>query len=174
MLQIILNIRKELKASSDEKTLNSFHRYFKEEVKVYGVKTAAVGQIANKYRSELNNLDKKELFSICEELLKSDITEEAFIVSYWLPKFSKLFEPSDLKIFESWIDKYINNWAKCDGFCNHTIGDMIRMYPELISDLKKWAKSHNRWMKRASAVSLIVPARKGNSWMTFLKLLVFY
>ena len=27
--------------------------------------------------------------------------------------------------------------------------------------LKIWAKSQNRWVKRASAVSLIVPARKG-------------
>jgi 3-methyladenine DNA glycosylase AlkD len=35
------------------------------------------------------------------------------------------------------------------------------MYPGKIADLKKWAKSKNRWMRRAAAVSLIVPARKG-------------
>ena len=35
------------------------------------------------------------------------------------------------------------------------------MYPNYLSDLKRWARSHNRWVKRASAVSLIVPARKG-------------
>jgi 3-methyladenine DNA glycosylase AlkD len=27
--------------------------------------------------------------------------------------------------------------------------------------MKSWAKSENRWLKRASAVSLIVPAKKG-------------
>ena len=27
--------------------------------------------------------------------------------------------------------------------------------------MRSWAKSKNRWLKRASAVSLIVPARKG-------------
>ncbi len=27
--------------------------------------------------------------------------------------------------------------------------------------MKKWAKSDNRWVKRASAVTLIIPARKG-------------
>jgi len=27
--------------------------------------------------------------------------------------------------------------------------------------LKKWAKSNNRWVKRASAVTLIIPARRG-------------
>ena len=35
------------------------------------------------------------------------------------------------------------------------------MYPAYLSGLKKWAISENRWVKRASAVSLIVPARKG-------------
>jgi 3-methyladenine DNA glycosylase AlkD len=35
------------------------------------------------------------------------------------------------------------------------------MFPEKISHLKKWAKLPGRWMKRASAVTLIVPARKG-------------
>ena len=32
---------------------------------------------------------------------------------------------------------------------------------DFLSDLKKFTKSDNRWMKRAAAVSLIVPARKG-------------
>jgi 3-methyladenine DNA glycosylase AlkD len=35
------------------------------------------------------------------------------------------------------------------------------MYPSFLQNLKIWAKSGNRWMRRASAVSLIVPARKG-------------
>jgi 3-methyladenine DNA glycosylase AlkD len=35
------------------------------------------------------------------------------------------------------------------------------MYPDHLSDLKKWALSDNRWVRRASAVSLIVPARHG-------------
>ena len=35
------------------------------------------------------------------------------------------------------------------------------MYPEFLSRLKKFAKSENRWTKRAAAVSLIIPARRG-------------
>jgi 3-methyladenine DNA glycosylase AlkD len=35
------------------------------------------------------------------------------------------------------------------------------MYPEYVNELKNWAKSQNRWVKRASAVSLIISARKG-------------
>jgi 3-methyladenine DNA glycosylase AlkD len=35
------------------------------------------------------------------------------------------------------------------------------MYPEFIEKLKEFARSENRWVKRAAAVSLIIPARKG-------------
>ena len=63
--------------------------------------------------------------------------------------------------FKLWIERYVNNWAKCDGFCNHTIGDLLQKYPQTILDVKNWAKSENRWLKRASAVSFIVPAKKG-------------
>ena len=35
------------------------------------------------------------------------------------------------------------------------------MYPSFLADLKKWALSESRWVKRASAVTLIIPARSG-------------
>ena len=55
----------------------------------------------------------------------------------------------------------MNNWGTCDTLCNHTIGTFVEMYPEFISELKEWATSESRWMKRGAAVSLIIPARKG-------------
>ena len=38
---------------------------------------------------------------------------------------------------------------------------LIQKYPEIVGEMKSWAISENRWLKRASAVSLIVPAKKG-------------
>ena len=161
MLKILTNIRKELKKNSEKKTKESFKRFFKEEVVLYGVKSAIVSKIAKKYFKEIKELNKKELFLICEELLKSNYCEEAYIVSNWLPKKIDILEKKDIKIFKKWIDLYINNWAKCDGFCNHTIGDLLEKFPEILPEIKSWSKSKNKWLKRASAVSLILPARRG-------------
>jgi len=161
MNQVIQRVREELKASADEKTKKSFQRFFKEEVKYYGVKTGTVGKIAKKYWNEVKSLGKSEIFSLCEELYRSGYTEEAFVAAFWLPNLVEKFEPSDLAVFKEWIEKYINNWAKCDGFCNHTIGDFIEKYPDCLSEVKSWANSENRWLKRAAAVSLIIPAKKG-------------
>ncbi|MDD3244949.1 MAG: DNA alkylation repair protein, partial [Candidatus ainarchaeum sp.] len=161
MLKIVTNIRKDLKKNSDKKTKESSKRFFKEEVVLYGVKSAIVSKIAKKYFQEIKELNKKELFLICEELLKSNYCEEAYIVSNWLPKKIDILEKKDIKIFKKWIDLYINNWAKCDGFCNHTIGDLLEKFPEILPEIKSWSKSKNKWLKRASAVSLILPARRG-------------
>ncbi len=161
MQSILAQIREDLKANVDLQTQKSFQRFFKEQVKYYGVKTDIVGKIAKKYWKQIETLDKPEIFLLCEELYRSDYTEEAFIVAFWLPNYIKYLEPNDLTVFKGWIERYINNWAKCDGFCNHTIGDLIVKYPETLNEIKSWAKSENRWLKRAAAVSLIVPAKKG-------------
>lgn len=161
MNQLVQDIRDELKASTDQKTCASFQRFFKEPVICYGVKTATVNKIAKKYWQEAKLFSKQEIFSICEALFRSDVTEEAFVVSYWLPNLVNKFERDDLMIFERWITNYINNWAKCDSFCNHTVGDFLEKFPDCINELKRWAKSENRWLKRAAAVSLIVPAKQG-------------
>ena len=45
MNDVLAQIRQELKASTDQKTQESFQRFFKEQVKYYGVKTETVGKI---------------------------------------------------------------------------------------------------------------------------------
>ena len=161
MNRILVQIREELEANTDQQIQKSFQRFFKEQVKYYGVKTEAVNKIAKKYWKQVKTLDKPAIFNLCEDLLGSDYTEEAFIVSFWLPSYIEYLEPNDLATFKTWIERYINNWAKCDSFCNHTVGDLIQKYPESLGEVKSWAKSKNRWLKRAAAVSLIVPAKKG-------------
>jgi len=161
MNKIIENLRLELKQNADEKTRMSGERFFKEEVKLYGIKSATVGRISKDHYKTIADKSKSNIFRLCDELWKSGMMEESFIACNWSHFVSKQYEQSDFEIFEKWVVKYINNWASCDTFCNHTVGDFIVMYPDYLSGLKKWAKSENRWMKRASAVSLIVPARKG-------------
>ncbi len=161
MSQIVLQVRADLKANADEQTRNGAKHFFKEAINVYGVKTATVGKIARNHWKEIKGLSKKEIFSLCEELYRSGVMEEAFVVSDWLPNISEQFERSDLATFKRWIECYIDNWAECDGFCNHTVGDFMIKFPDCVGELKLWAKSGNRWLKRAAAVSLIVPAKKG-------------
>jgi len=161
MKSILERIKADLIASSDEQTRISGERFFKEDVKLHGVKSAMAERIAKDYFREIKDRSKHEIFKMCEELWKSGFLEEAGVACNWSYFVHKNYEPDDFAIFEKWISKYVTNWATCDTLCNHSVGTLIEMYPEKISDLKKLAYSKNRWTKRGSAVSLIVPARKG-------------
>ncbi len=158
---LITKIRQELKNNKDEKTQKTSQNFFKEEIKCYGIRSAIVSKIGKDHFKFIENKEKNNIFSLCEQLWQSGYIEESFIACNWSYFVHKEYMPDDIAVFEKWINQYVTNWASCDTLCNHTVGEFIEMYPEYIVELKKWAKSTNRWMRRAASVSLIVPARKG-------------
>jgi 3-methyladenine DNA glycosylase AlkD len=161
MSSIIKDVRCDLQLKSDEKLRESGKRFFKEPVNMYGMKTADVTNIASLRLKEISTKSKSEIFSYCDELWQSGMMEESFIACSWAYSQRKKFTSDDFIVFEKWVHLYVTNWASCDTLCNHTIGTFIEMYPSYLSELKRWALSENRWVKRASAVSLIVPAKRG-------------
>ena len=161
MNNIIKKIREELKKKADEDIRRSGERFFKERIKLYGVKTAVVGKIGKECFKEIKGQGKAEIFSLCDLLWKSGYMEEGFIACNWSYYLRKFYEPQDFVVFERWVKEYVSNWASCDTLCNHTIGSFLEMYPDYVSNLKRWAMSPNRWVRRAAAVSLIIPAKQG-------------
>lgn len=161
--QIVVDIRRTLIDSIDNRILTSSKHYFKEgeAAKVYGVSMAVVSLIAKESLKQIKHLSKEDVFALCEDLWQSGYLEEAVVACNWAYSLHKQYEPADFKVFEQWVHNFLTNWADCDTLCNHTIGTFIMMYPEYISELKKWSLSSQRFVKRASAVTLIIPARKG-------------
>lgn len=157
----IARIREELSQNADPEIQQSSQRFFKEDLLCYGMKTATATKIAKKYWKEVKNYPKVEIYALCEEFFSSGFQEEAHIASNWTHALSGRYDRDDVFLFQHWINTYITNWASCDTFCNHTVGDLMEQYPECIAELKEWAQSENRWMRRAAAVSLIVPAKRG-------------
>jgi 3-methyladenine DNA glycosylase AlkD len=161
MKTIIESLRNELVTNSDETTRLSGERFFREDVRLYGIKSAVLAKIGKDFFKILPDKNKARIFDLCEELWKSGYLEESIIACEWSYHVHKTYEPGDISIFEYWVANFVSNWASCDTLCNHSVGTLIEMYPEKIAELKRWAKSSNRWMRRAAAVSLIIPARKG-------------
>ncbi len=170
MNPLIISIRKELKASADKKTWESGQRFFKEPLLAYGVKIPAVKAISKRYTQEIKGLGKRGVFELCEVLWQSGYIEEAMIACHWSYAVRKDFVPDDFKTFKKWITNYVSNWATCDTFCNHTVGVFLEMYPDQLDSLVKFSVSKNMWLRRAAAVSMIVPARKGMFLETIFKI----
>jgi len=160
MNPILNEVRDKLLSSVDEKTKSTTQRFFKEKIRAYGVKVTTVSKIAQEYFRKVEDKSKDEVFQLCEELFKSGILEESFVACKW-SDCVKEYEEKDFKVFDMWIDTYVDNWATCDTLCNHTVGSFIVAYPEYVERLIEWTCSENRWKRRGAAVSLVVPAKKG-------------
>ena len=158
---IIERVRRELVDNADEKAEISGKRFFKEEVKLYGVKASVVSKISKQAFKSIEKLPKKEIFNLCEQLWASGMLEESFVACNWSYAVNKQYTEDDFLVFEGWVNTYVSNWASCDTFCNHTVGTFLEKYPLYVEKLKEWTNSQNRWVRRASAVSLIIPAKEG-------------
>ena len=135
--------------------------FFKEPIKPLGVRTPTVRRIARGHFKDIDQLTKTEVFELCERLLKTGEFELGLIAFTFARQKTKKMTKADFKTLESWIGKYIHNWAWCDDFCTHNIAQMLRKYPELAGAIKSWTKSKNRWLRRAAAVSFVSAAARG-------------
>jgi 3-methyladenine DNA glycosylase AlkD len=135
--------------------------YFQGTIQSLGIPLPEVHAISRSYNRILRQWDREDIFDLCETLLSSGRFEESIIACHWSRLPQKQYRAADIKKFAQWIDRYVGNWATCDAFCNHTVGLLLMMFPSEIQQLMRWAQHKNRWMRRASAVSLIVPGGRG-------------
>ena len=162
MNNIIENLRKTLLSEANEEYKARSQRFFKETVECYGIKTPIINKISKVcLKSLLKNLDKNQILNLCTQLWKSGILEESIVACNWAYSLRKQYVEADFLVFKNWISQYVNNWASCDTLCNHTVGEFIQMYPEYLLELQQFTKSNNIWVRRAAAVTLIIPAKKG-------------
>jgi 3-methyladenine DNA glycosylase AlkD len=67
----------------------------------------------------------------------------------------------EFKLFERWIDRYVHNWAHCDGVASWLLAACIANEPTLSGELPEWTRSRNLWKRRAAAVAFLQEAKKG-------------
>lgn len=174
--QLIKLLKQELKKQIDPVYRDGERRFFKEPIKNFGVRLLNRRKIAAKFWPEVKKLTQTELYNLAEKMFEAGDNEYASIASSWIYRRQAEFKPADFKIFAAWVNKYLDNWAKIDDFCTHSLGYLVNKYPELTKELLKWTKSKNRWVKRAAGSQLIKTAKalledqddmvqKGYGWM---------
>jgi 3-methyladenine DNA glycosylase AlkD len=173
--ELVAEIRREFEKAVDPKYRESVQRFFKEPIDVYGVRTADARRISNEYFNKVRHLPKREILKMCEMLhsgLGHDPKRRTFrscpapkyeehgIAFIWAGKLSAKLEPADFSILEGWLKKHVSNWAACDTLCGGPLGEFLLRFPQFLPRVQKWARSENRWLRRASAVALILAAKR--------------
>jgi 3-methyladenine DNA glycosylase AlkD len=161
--ELLAATRDELKARADPKFLEGARNFFVERVDPWGVRSVDLKPVEQMVYRELKRMSAADRNKFCNQLWKNGKLEEGIIVCHAYRRFASQCGTCEFKLFESWIDKYVKNWANCDGVSSWLLAASIANDPALKSNLPAWTKSRNRWKRRAAAVSLLQEAKKGRS-----------
>ena len=130
-------------------------RFFKEEVQSRGWYTAELRKVAFRFRrTMLNEHGLEYLIQVADQLFQGEILEEKMFGVMLLEKNTADFTDKHFRLFDSWLDR-ISSWAEHDGLVYYVLGPMIALDLQRAEPIYRWAKSKNRWRRRAAAVSLI-------------------
>ena len=153
-------VRRALKAGGSPERSSSVQRFFKEEVQSHGWRTADLRRAAVRWRREiLQKSDLKFLLQVADHLFAGTINEDKNVAVFLLENITDKFGDEEFRLLESWLPR-ISNWFDHDALVHYLIAPMVVAKPARASRVFHWAKSRNRWFRRAACVALIQGARR--------------
>jgi 3-methyladenine DNA glycosylase AlkD len=158
---ILDRLREEIRRHDKPKFRRNYQRFHREELaEPEGIRTDLLRGMSNRAYRTVRHLTMAEILEICESLLASDERYMQFFAFDWAEKLAGRYGRSDFTRFQRWLKLHVDSWSSCDHLCCGALGKVICQYPALVPRTRKWSKSRNRWLRRASAVSLIVSLRR--------------
>lgn len=152
---IASDIRRTLREGGTAEHAKGVQWFFKEEIKSHGWYTGDLRRAAVYSRREiLKEHGLGFLLQVADQLFTGLVLEEKVFAVFLLEKLVDEFGDREFRMFESWISR-ISSWADHDGLVHSLIAPMIVAKPSRMRYVFRWAKSSDRWHRRAACVSLI-------------------
>lgn len=156
---IAQQIRRALKDGGSAEHAAGVQWFFKGEIKSHGWYTAALRRAVRRCRRELlREHDFEFLTGVADDLFSGNVLEEKMAAVFLLEALDAQFGDREFRLFESWLE-CISSWADHDGLVHSLISPMVAVRPARTAAVFRWARSKNRWHRRAACVALIRGAR---------------
>jgi 3-methyladenine DNA glycosylase AlkD len=157
---IAAHIRRVLKDGGSAPHAEGVQWFFKEEIKSRGWYTAELRKVAVRFRRAiLHERGPEFLVRVADRLFRGRVLEEKIFGVFLLEKLVDQLDDREFRLFESWLVR-ISSWADHDGLVHYLIAPMIAAKPARARSVFVWAKSQNRWHRRAACVALIQGTRR--------------
>lgn len=157
--EVAAQIRSALKDGGSAEHAKGVHWFFKEEIKSHGWYTADLRRATVRFRRDLRKEHGLDfLVEVADHLFSGSVLEEKVAAVFLLEKLDPEFGDREFQLFDSWLDR-ISSWADNDGLVHYLISPMVASKPARTKEVFRWAKSPNRWRRRAACVALIRGAR---------------
>jgi 3-methyladenine DNA glycosylase AlkD len=167
---VAAQIRRALKDGGSAEHAAGVQWFFKEEIKSHGWYTAALRRAVRQCRREiLREHDFAFLTEVADELFSGSVLEEKIAAVFLLEALDSQCDDGEFEMFESWLDR-ISSWAEHDGLVHSLIAPMVAAKAARTKSVFRWAKSDDRWHRRAACVALIRGARAKRFFPEIVKL----
>ena len=151
-----------LREKADPVRAAGAQRYFKDTIVCFGLTAPQIRELAAEAHGMIKgSWDVGEAVKFCGLMLANRYFEVKAVGILVLEKFWKDYPKSLFQTIKRWLlAGYCDNWASVDTLCPRSLGALLERYPDLVSSIKTWTKSPNRWLRRASLVSFLKLTRK--------------
>jgi len=154
------HIRRLLKDGGSAPHSEEVQRFFKEDVQSRGWYTAELRKVAVRLRRTIVREQGMDfLVKVADELFSGPVLEEKGFAVFLLEGQTSHFTEKEFRLVASWLDR-VTSWADHDGLVHYVLGPMVSADPARCQNVFRWARSQNRWRRRAACVALIRGARE--------------
>ena len=164
------HIRRVLKDGGSAPHSEDVQHFFKEEVQSRGWYTAELRKFAVRFRRSIARERGMDfLVQVADKLFSGRILEEKVMAVFLLEKQTKKIDDDEFQLFASWLDR-VSSWADHDALAHYLLAPMVAADPARCRKVFLWAKSPNRWRRRAACVALIRGARERRLFEQIMRL----
>ncbi len=157
---IASEIRLTLKRDGTVEHAKGVQWFFKDEIKSHGWYTGDLRKVAIQFRRKIvEEYGQESLVKVADKLFSGRVLEEKVFAVFLLEKLTDEFGDNEFRMLELWLSR-ISSWADHDGLVHYLIAPMIVARPTRSKAVFRWAKSADRWHRRAACVGLIQGTRR--------------
>ena len=155
-------IIRDLRRMADPVKAEGTQRYFKHPVAALGIDTATGRHYARQQVKQLKLVwTASEALKLCDRLFREPELEIRGTGLLILSGFVSELDPSVLPTAKRWLKTQLDNWALVDSFCSYVLSPLFESHPSVEQTLREWSRDKSLWVRRASLVTLISVARRG-------------
>jgi 3-methyladenine DNA glycosylase AlkD len=164
------HIRRVLKDGGSAPHSEDVQRFFKEEIQSRGWYTAELRKFAARFRRAIARERGMDfVVQVADNLFSGQMLEEKVMAVFLLEKQTENFGDNEFKLFAAWLDR-VASWADHDALAHYLLAPMVAAQPARCREVFRWAKSRNRWRRRAACVALIRGARERRFFAEIVRL----
>ncbi|OGW32687.1 MAG: hypothetical protein A2X59_08310 [Nitrospirae bacterium GWC2_42_7] len=152
--------RKTLEKNTNKERAVNEKRYLKSPCKFFGVSVPFTDKMAKEFIKDNKDAEREYVFELAKRLWDSEFHEEKRLAIDILRQYPDHIDLNAMPVIEKMLEQS-TGWDHIDEISIHLAGTVIEKDKKAYDYLKKWSRSDNFWMRRASLISQILLFRQG-------------